>query len=102
MCRSAGKHCIPPQLHVDVDRTKARELGVATQDIFELLQMHLGSYHVNDFNRFGRTWQVVVQAEPRFRERPEDLKRLRVRNSKGEMVPLGTIVTVRMVEGPLV
>jgi multidrug efflux pump len=64
-----------PQLYVDVNRTKARELGVATQDAFDLLQIHLGSCYVNDFNRFGRTWQVIVETEPQFRQRAEGLKR---------------------------
>jgi multidrug efflux pump subunit AcrB len=99
VCREA---LLSPQPYLDVDRTKASELGVATQDVFEVLQIHLGSYHVKDINRFGRTWEVVVQVEPQLRQRPEDLTGLKVRNSKGEMVRLGAFVTVRTVEGPRV
>jgi multidrug efflux pump subunit AcrB len=87
-----------PQLSVDVDRAQAKALGVSLDDLMALLQVHLGSLHVNDFNGFGRTWQVRVQAGPRFRNQAEDLKRLKVRNAQGDLVPLGELVRVREFE----
>ena len=89
-----------PQLYVDVDRTKVKTVGVQLTDVFDLLQAYLGSYYVNDFNRFGRTWQVNVQAEDRFRTDPEMVKQLRVRNADGDMVPLGAVAEVRDSTGP--
>ena len=71
-------------------------------DVFDTLQIYLGSLYVNDFNLFGRTWQVVVQAEAEFRDEVEDVKRLKVRNASGEMVPLGALADVREINGPLV
>src|ERR1700730_7560557 len=76
-----------PQLYVDIDRTKAKTMGVALSDFFDALQAYLGSYYVNDFNRFGRTWQVNVQSDASFRVDAETVKQLRVRNSDGDMVP---------------
>ena len=78
-----------PQLDADVDRVKAKTEGVPLQNLFETLQIYLGSLYVNDFNRFGRTYEVIAQADSRFREQPEDITRLKTRNDKGEMVPLG-------------
>jgi multidrug efflux pump subunit AcrB len=89
-----------PQLYVDVDRTKAKELGVALDDEFNTLQVFFGSAHVNDVNGFGRTWQVTLQVAGEFRDNPEKIKELKVRNAKGEMVPLGTVVAVRATAGP--
>jgi multidrug efflux pump subunit AcrB len=89
-----------PQLYLDVDRTKAKTLGVPLSDVFDALQVFLGGCYVNDFNRFDRTWQVNVQAEPRFRVNADALRRFQVRNASGRMVPLGTIVTVREIAGP--
>jgi multidrug efflux pump len=89
-----------PQLYVDVDRTKCKTLGVALSDVFNALQVYLGGYYVNDFNQFGRTWQVNLQADSRFRLRPEDVRQLKVRNAQGEMVPLGTLAVVRDSSGP--
>ncbi|WP_437186633.1 efflux RND transporter permease subunit [Planctomicrobium sp. SH668] len=89
-----------PQLYVDIDREKASSLGIQLQDVFMTMQASLGSVYVNDFNKFGRTWQVQVQADQKFRQRPEDIKRLEVRNIKGEMIPLGAISTVSMKTGP--
>ncbi|HYT95595.1 MAG TPA: efflux RND transporter permease subunit [Gemmataceae bacterium] len=90
-----------PQLFVDVNREQASRLGVQLKDIFDTLQIYLGSLYVNDFNRFGRTWQVVLQAEGQFRNEIEDVRRLKVRNSQGGMVPLGTVASVREINGPL-
>ena len=89
-----------PQLYVDVDRTKCKTLGVALSDVFNTLQVYLGGYYVNDFNQFGRTWQVNLQADSAFRVRPEDVRQLKVRNVQGNMVPLGTLATVRDSSGP--
>jgi multidrug efflux pump len=89
-----------PQLDADVDRVKAKTQGVPLQNLFETLQIYLGSLYVNDFNRFGRTYQVVAQADSRFREKPEDITRLKTRNDKGEMVPLGALVKVTETHGP--
>ncbi len=77
-----------PQLDADVDRAKARQLGVAVQNIFETMQIYLGSLYVNDFNRFGRTYQVSAQADAEFRDRADDIGQLKMRNAAGEMVPL--------------
>jgi hydrophobic/amphiphilic exporter-1 (mainly G- bacteria), HAE1 family len=89
-----------PQLFADVDRTKAKTLGVPLSGVFGTLQSFLGSAYVNDFNLFGRTYQVRVQAEPKFRQTPHDVGLLEVRNERGEMVPLGTLVQVRSAVGP--
>ncbi|HVP13609.1 MAG TPA: efflux RND transporter permease subunit, partial [Phycisphaerae bacterium] len=90
-----------PQLYADIDRTKCKSTGVALSDVFNTLQTNLGAYYVNDFNQFGRTWQVNAQAESPFRSRPEDVARLQVRNANGDMVPLGAIAAVRRVTGPM-
>ncbi|MEJ2716815.1 MAG: efflux RND transporter permease subunit [Deltaproteobacteria bacterium] len=90
-----------PSLFVEVDRTKALSLDVPLQQVFGALQTFLGSTYINDFNLFGRTWQVRAQAESRFRRKPEDISRLKVRNAKGGMVPLGTLVDVRYEVGPM-
>jgi multidrug efflux pump subunit AcrB len=90
-----------PQLYVDIDRTKCKSAGVALNDVFNTLQTNLGAYYVNDFNQFGRTWQLNAQAEAAFRSRPGDVARLQVRNSDGNMVPLGTLVDVRDTTGPM-
>ncbi|WP_133717262.1 efflux RND transporter permease subunit [Methylocaldum gracile] len=89
-----------PQLTADVDRTKAKRHGVPLSEVFETLQIYLGSTYVNDFNRFGRTYQVYAQADAQFRDQPEDVLTLRARNQAGEMVPIGSIVTVRQTYGP--
>jgi len=89
-----------PQLDAEVDRVKAKALGVPLTDLFETLQVYLGSAYVNDFNQFGRTWQVIAQADGRFRGSVEDIARLRVRNGNGEMVPIGAMVDVRQSFGP--
>src|SRR5213078_903706 len=89
-----------PQLDADIDRVKAKLEGVPLQNLFETMQIYLGSLYVNDFNRFGRTFQVVAQADAQFRSRPEDITRLKTRNAKGQMVPLGTLVKVKETHGP--
>jgi len=89
-----------PQLDADIDRVKAKQQGVPLQNLFETMQINLGSLYVNDFNRFGRTYQVVAQADAQFRDRPEDITRLKTRNAAGQMVPLGTLVKVVETHGP--
>ena len=91
-----------PQLYVDIDRTKAKSQGIALSDVFNTLQVYLGSGYVNDFTQFGRNWQVNVQADQQYRIKPEDIGRLKVRNAKGEMVPMATLITVRDVSGPAI
>jgi multidrug efflux pump len=78
-----------PWLELEVSRHDAKKLGVSMSEVFVALQVYVGSFYVNDFNRFGRTWQVNVQADARFRMKPDDVRRLKVRNEVGEMVPLG-------------
>jgi multidrug efflux pump len=90
-----------PQLYVDVDRTKVKTMGVQLTDVFDALQAYLGSYYVNDFNRFGRTWQVNVQADAPFRVDAETVRQLKVRNADGDMVPLGAVAEVRDAAGPV-
>src|SRR5437588_5716331 len=89
-----------PQLDADIDRVKAKTQGVPLQNLFETMQIYLGSLYVNDFNRFGRTFQVIAQADAQFREHPEAITRLKTRNGKGQMVPLGTLVKVTGTHGP--
>src|SRR5687768_6849278 len=83
-----------PQIDADVDRERAKTYGVSLNDVFDTLQVYLGSLYVNDFNRFGRTYQVNVQAEPEFRTQAEQIRRLERRSVSGQMVPLGSLVTV--------
>ncbi len=90
-----------PQLYMDIERDKCQTMGVNPLDVFSTLQIYLGSFYVNDFNRFGRTWQVVVQATGEFRDDPDKIKLLKVRNDRGEMVPLGSVVTVKEKGGPI-
>jgi hydrophobe/amphiphile efflux-1 (HAE1) family protein len=89
-----------PQLAVDVDREKAKALGVPLEDVYGTLAATLGSYYVNDFNKFGRTWQVLMSAEPAYRDRPDDVGKIWVRSEKGEMIPLASIARVRYSAGP--
>ena len=89
-----------PQLFADVDRTKAKQLGVPLATIYQTLQINLGSLYVNDFNRFGRTYQVRVQADAQFRSRAEDIAQLKVRSDKGEMIPLSSLMRVKDSYGP--
>lgn len=89
-----------PQLFADVDRTKAKTLNISLSDVFDTLQTCLGSSYVNDFNKFGRTYQVRIQAASTFRAHTDDIKRLEVRNNRGEMIPLGTLVSISESLGP--
>ncbi|MBK8113924.1 MAG: multidrug efflux RND transporter permease subunit [Candidatus Accumulibacter sp.] len=89
-----------PQLFVDVDREKAKKAGVPIDEVFAALSSTLGTYYVNDFNKYGRTWQVLMSAEPEYRQRPDDIQGLYVRSQKGEMVPLAALVNVRHSSGP--
>ncbi|HEY2881559.1 MAG TPA: efflux RND transporter permease subunit, partial [Pirellulales bacterium] len=90
-----------PWLFLDIDRTAAKTMGVSMAEVFNALQVYLGSLYVNDFNRFGRTWQVNVQADQNFREEIDDLKQLKVRSDRGGMVPFGSIAEVKDVTGPV-
>jgi hydrophobe/amphiphile efflux-1 (HAE1) family protein len=89
-----------PQLYLDIDRNKAQLLGVNVSDVFAALQIYLGGAYVNDFNMFGRTFRVQAQAESTYRLEPKDVLQLRVRNSSGDTVPLGSFTTVRDISGP--
>ncbi|WP_170778915.1 efflux RND transporter permease subunit [Ruegeria conchae] len=90
-----------PQLFVDLDREKAKTLQVSVAEIFQTMQAQLGSYYVNDFNLFGRVYRVMIQAEGSYRNKVEDISDLYVRSTKGEMVPLGTLIDVENVLGPV-
>src|SRR5208282_3075037 len=90
-----------PQLYVELNRDQCQTMGVNPNDVFTALQVYLGSLYVNDFNKFGRTWQVVVQAEGSFRNDVDKIKRLKVRSATGGMVPLGAVTTVREIGGPI-
>jgi multidrug efflux pump len=89
-----------PQVEANIDREKAKTHGVAISDIFDTMQVYLGSLYANDFNRFGRTYQVNVQADQQFRLEPEQIGQLKVRNNRGEMIPLSTFVKVENSAGP--
>ena len=89
-----------PQLFLNVDRTRVKSMDVPLKDVFDTLQIYLGSLYVNDFNRFGRTYQVVAQADSEFRMAPEDITQLKTRNLKGDMVPLGSLINVQQINGP--
>ncbi len=90
-----------PWLYLEIDRTKCMAMGVQVSDVFNALQVYLGSYYVNNFNEFGRTWQVNIQADNRFRDRASDIKQLQVRNANNQMIRLGTILDVRDTGGPV-
>ncbi|VEE14360.1 efflux RND transporter permease subunit [Ectopseudomonas mendocina] len=89
-----------PQYYIDLDRTKTRALGVSVSDVFTAMQATFGSYYVNDFTLYGRTWQVSLQSESQFRRKPEDLGQVYVRSSSGDLVPLSTLLRVRRILGP--
>jgi multidrug efflux pump len=89
-----------PQLFANLDRTKAVQLGIPVEEVFRTLQIYLGSLYVNDFNQFGRTYQVIAQADKEFRSTPQDISRLQARNTEGNMVPLATIIKVEEAFGP--
>jgi multidrug efflux pump len=89
-----------PQYNVKLNTDKAQTLGIPVTDVYNALQTFLGGLYVNDFNRFGRTWQVLLQAQPEFRDRPEDINRFYVRSGTGEMIPLSTLVDLTPITGP--
>ena len=99
MFNSSGANT--PWLYLDIDRTKAESLGIAVSDVFNTLQVYVGSYYVNNFNEFGRTWQVNVQADPTFRAQVPEIKNLQVRNNQGQMIRLGTLMDIRDTSGPV-
>ncbi len=89
-----------PQYKVEVDTEKVQTLGIPVTDVYNALQTFLGGLYVNDFNRFGRTWRVLLQAEPEYRDLPNDVNRFYVRTAQGDMVPLSTLATVKPMSGP--
>ena len=89
-----------PQIYLHIDRDKAQVLGVRISDIFNALQATLGGFYINDFNLFGRTWQVNIQAETSFRKSVDDIYRIYVRNARGAMVPIRSVAEVQLVQGP--
>ena len=89
-----------PQYRIDVDTQKVQKLGIPITDVYAALQTFLGGLYVNDFNRFGRTWKVLMQAQPQFRTRPADIDRFYVRTGSGDMVPLSTLATATPILGP--
>jgi HAE1 family hydrophobic/amphiphilic exporter-1/multidrug efflux pump len=89
-----------PQVRVDVDREKAKKLGVALEDLYGALSGTLGTYYVNDFNKYGRTWQVLMSADPAFRKRPDDIGGVYVRARDGSMVPIASLAEVKFTSGP--
>ncbi|HEX3149814.1 MAG TPA: efflux RND transporter permease subunit [Gemmataceae bacterium] len=90
-----------PWVYLDIDRTKCLSLGISVDDVFAALQYNVGSYYVNNFNEFGRNWQVNVQADPMFRDRVRGLGQLKVRGAQGQMIPLATVLRVRDTSGPV-
>ncbi len=97
----SGARASTPWLYLDIDRTKCMALGIPVNEVFNTLQVYLGSYYVNNFNNFGRTWQVVVQADREFRNRAAEISQLQVKNNRGQMVRLGTLLSVRDTSGPV-
>ena len=89
-----------PQLYIDVDQDRVLKQGLQFADVYQTLQSFLGGAYVNQFNRFGRQWKVYLQAEPQYRNSSDQINNFYVRNSKGEMTPLGSLVTIRRVSGP--
>jgi hydrophobe/amphiphile efflux-1 (HAE1) family protein len=90
-----------PWLYLDIDRVKAKSMGVSLSNVFDALQVYMGSLYVNNFNEFGRSWQVNVQADPEFRRSAENVQQLKVRNIQGQMVPLSTLCEIRNTSGPV-
>jgi hydrophobe/amphiphile efflux-1 (HAE1) family protein len=90
-----------PWIYLEIDRTKCLALGVPVSEVFNTLQVYFGSYYVNNFNEFGRLWQVNIQADQRFRGRDRDIRQLQVRNNQGQMIRLGTLLDIRTTSGPV-
>jgi multidrug efflux pump len=97
----SGSRAGTPWLYLEIDRTKCMALGIPVSDVFNTLQIYLGSFYVNNFNNFGRTWQVVVQADQQFRNDIDQIRKLQVRNNQGQMVRLATLMDVRDTTGPV-
>jgi HAE1 family hydrophobic/amphiphilic exporter-1/multidrug efflux pump len=93
-------HAAVPQLFIDVDREKAKTVGVPINDIFNTLSATMGTYYVNDFNKYGRTWQVLMSSEGQFRKKPDDITGVYVRSKNGDMIPLSSLVAVKYISGP--
>src|SRR6185369_14569247 len=89
-----------PQMYVDVDRERCKAMSVPLNEVFLTLQLYLGGYYTNDFNQFGRTWQVNLQGDPAARLTPEQVRQLKVRNAQGQMVPLGSVAEITPIGGP--
>ena len=89
-----------PQISADINRVMAQTVGVSAGDVFKTIQTYLGSYFVNQFNKFGRTYQVYVQADSQYRLQPDDIRKLNVRNKDGQMVSLGTVTDIDITPGP--
>ena len=89
-----------PWIYLDIDRIKAKQMGVGVGNVFDALHVYMGSLYVNNFNEFGRSWQVNVQADARFRDTLAQVMQLKVRNAAGQMVPLATLATARQISGP--
>ncbi|MEI8374493.1 MAG: multidrug efflux RND transporter permease subunit [Planctomycetota bacterium] len=96
-----GLRANTPWLHLEIDRVKAKSMGVSLNEVFNALQIYMGSLYVNNFNDFGRSWQVNVQADTQFRRTAEDVRKLQVRNATGEMVPLDTLAEIQNISGPV-
>ncbi|MEM9365275.1 MAG: efflux RND transporter permease subunit [Planctomycetota bacterium] len=96
----SGFRANTPQMFVDVDREKCKQMNVSLNEVFTALQTYMGGFYVNDFNAFGRTWQVNLQADPNFRLTPDQISQLHVRSGAGEMIPLGALAQVRDTTGP--
>jgi multidrug efflux pump subunit AcrB len=90
-----------PWLYLEIDRTKCMALGVQVSDVFNALQVYLGSFYVNNFNEFGRTWQVNIQADKQFRNQVHNIREIQIRNGQGQMIQLGTLMDVRDTSGPV-
>jgi hydrophobe/amphiphile efflux-1 (HAE1) family protein len=90
-----------PQVRVEIDREKVQTLGIPLHNVFEGLQMYLGGFNVNDFNKFGRIFSVMIQAKPEYRQSPDDIGKIYVRNRAGEMIPLSTVVALSPQSGPI-
>ena len=89
-----------PQLYVDIDQDRVMKQGLQFSDVYQTLQAFLGGAYVNQFNRFGRQWKVYLQAEPEYRTNADKINNFYVRNARGEMTPLGSLVTIKRVSGP--
>jgi multidrug efflux pump subunit AcrB len=99
-CRSSRLPQCTPNIYADIDRVKAAKLGVPPERVFEAMQVYLGSAYINDFNYLGRTYQVIAQADDRFRMTAADIARFKTRNDTGQMVPVGSVARFHDISGP--